>query len=223
MRIPALIAVVVIVLQFVAPARLAGASETGNPAAAVLAEFEPMLASIDAILADSQASADEKRALIERELDIWIDYGAMAAAALGPRGQEFSRAELVAFANEFERFFQHFYISRISIRSDAARRAVEALHDPQTGTVTVRAPGAASVGAAYSQRSPDPHVVDALFQLRKRYGDWRIVGIAIGGVEVTRLFREQFESLLRSDSPEELIARLRDHNEKLEAQNPLQR
>ncbi len=217
MRIPVLIVSLVLALP-----SMAGTAETEDLAAAVLSRFEPMLASIDAILADPQASADEKRALIERELDIWIDYSSMAAAALGPRAQEFSGAELVAFANEFERFFQHFYISRISLRTDAAREAVEASYDPQTGAVTVRAPGAASMGGLFSQRRANPSSVDALFRLRKRYGDWRIVGLAIGGVDVTRFFRQQFESLLRSDTPEQLITRLRDHNEQLEAQNPLQ-
>jgi ABC-type transporter MlaC component len=218
MRIP-----VLIVLATFALARVAGASETEDPAAAVLAQFEPMLASIDAILADANADADEKRALIERELDIWIDYATMAAAALGPRAREFSAAELVAFANEFERFFQHFYISRISLRTEAAREAVEASYDPATGAVTVRAPGTASMGGLFSLRRSNPSSVDALFRLRRHYGDWRIVGLAIGGVDVTKLFRQQFESLLRIDTPEQLITRLRAHNEKLEAQNPLQR
>jgi ABC-type transporter MlaC component len=218
MRIPVLIALLILTLS-----GLAGASETEDPAAGVLAKFEPMLASIDAILADPQATADEKRALIERELDVWIDYPTMAAAALGPRAREFSAAEFASFANEFERFFQHFYISRISLRTDAAREAVEASHDPQTGTVTVRAPGTASMGGLFSVRRVNPASVDALFRLRKRYGDWRIVGLAIGGVDVTRFFREQFESLLRIDTSEELITRLRDHNERLEAQNPLER
>jgi ABC-type transporter MlaC component len=217
MRIPVLI--VSLTLAF---ASMAASADTEDPATVVLSRFEPMLASIDAILADPQATADEKRALIERELDIWIDYSTMAAAALGPRAQEFSAAELVAFANEFERFFQHFYISRISLRTDAAREAVEASYDPQTGVVTVRAPGAASMGGLFSLRRANPASVDALFRLRKRYGDWRIVNLAIGGVEATALFRQQFESLLRIDSPEQLITRLREHNRRLEAQNPLQ-
>jgi hypothetical protein len=46
---------------------------------------------------------------------------------------------------------------------------------------------------------------------------------AIGGAEVTKLFREQFESLLRTETPEGLISRLRDRNERLETRNPLDR
>jgi ABC-type transporter MlaC component len=63
--------------------------------------------------------------------------------------------------------------------------------------------------------------VDATFRLLKRYGDWRIVDLGIGAVGVTSFFRQQFESLLRTDTPEQLIARLRDHNARMERRNPL--
>lgn len=210
-----------IVLSLLLFAPAPGASEAEDPAVAVLSRFGPVLASIDRILADPQASPPERRALIERELDAWIDYSTLAVAALGPRAEAFSAAELVAFANEFERFFQHFYVSRISLRTEAAREAVEASYDPQTGGVSVRVPGAASMGGLFSLRRASPASVDAVFRFRQRYGDWRIVGLAIGGVDVTRFFRQQFESLLRTDTPEQLITRLREHNQRLEAQNPL--
>jgi len=215
---------VLIALVGLALLPLAGAAESEDPASAVLARFDPMLASLDAILADPEATPDQKRALIEREFDIWIDYATMAQAALGPRAKEFSALELVSFAGEFERFFQHFYVSRMALRDPAAREAVDASYDPQSGIVTVRVPGAAAISGPYNvQRSTEPRSVDARFRLRKRYGDWRIVGVRIGGVDVTKLFRQQFESLLRTETPEQLIARLRDRNQQLEAQNPLAR
>ena len=99
----------------------------------------------------------------------------------------------------------------------------DANYDPQSGTVTVRVPGVATLSGPFTQRSTDPRNVDAHFRLRKRYGDWRIVDVRIGSVDVTKLFRQQFESLLRSETPEQMIARLRDRNEQLEARNPLDR
>jgi ABC-type transporter MlaC component len=216
MRIPVLIVSAVLVFS-----PLAGAAEGEDLAAEVLAGFGPMLASLDAILADPESTPDEKRALIEREFDIWVDYATMAHAALGPRAKEFSALELASFASEFERYFQHFYVSRMALRDAAARKAVDASYDPQSGTVTVRVPGVATLSGPFTERSTDPRNVDAYFRLWKRYGDWRIVDLRIGSVGVTKLFRQQFESLLRSDTPEQLITRLRDHNEQLEARNPL--
>jgi len=218
MRIPVLIVSAVLVF-----APLAGAAEGEDPAAEVLARFDPMLVSLDAILADPESTPDEKRALIEREFDIWVDYATMAYAALGPRAKEFSALELAGFASEFERYFQHFYVSRMALRDAAARKAVDASYDPQSGTVTVRVPGVATLSGPFTQRSTDPRNVDAHFRLRKRYGDWRIVDVRIGSVDVTKLFRQQFESLLRTETPEQMIARLRDRNEQLEARNPLDR
>ena len=115
MRISLLMALVALSLS-----PLAAAVEGEDPAAEVLGRFEPMLNSIDAILDDPNASPDQKRALIERKFDIWIDYGSMAQAALGPRASEFSSLELASFASEFERYFQHFYVSRMALR-DAYR------------------------------------------------------------------------------------------------------
>ena len=218
MRIPVLIALVALAVS-----PLAGAAEGEDPAAEVLALFDPMLISIDAILDDQGASPDQKRALIEREFDIWIDYASMAQAALGPRANEFPALELANFASEFERYFQHFYVSRMALRDAAAREAVDASYDPQSDFVTVRVPGAAAISGPFPERTTDPRNVDAQFRLRRRYGDWRIVDVRIGGVGVTKLFRQQFDSLLRTETPEQLIARLRDRNEQLEARNPLDR
>ena len=187
----------------------------------MLALFEPMLPSLDAILADSGSTPDEKRALIEREFDIWVDYATMAHAALGARAKDFSSLELASFASEFERYFQHFYISRMALGDAAARTAADASYDPESATVTVRVPGVAALSGPFTERSTDPRNVDAYFRLLKRYGDWRIVDLRIGAVGVTSFFRQQFESLLRTDTPEQLITRLRDHNERLEARNPL--
>jgi phospholipid transport system substrate-binding protein len=216
MRIPILIALIALAFP-----SLSGAVDGEDPAAEVLVAFEPMLASIDAILEDPEASPDQKRALIEREFDIWIDYATMAQAALGPRVAEFSALELASFASEFERYFQHFYVSRMALRDAASREAVEARYDPESGAVTVRVPGAAAVSGPFPERTTDPRNVDALFRLLRRYGDWRIVDVRIGNVGVTKLFRQQFESLLRTETPEQLIARLRDRNQQLEARNPL--
>mgnify|MGYP001817649185 CR=1 FL=1 len=200
---------------------LAGFAQDEDPAAEALALFDPMLISIDAVLDDPEASPAGKRALIEREFDIWIDYATMAQAALGSRANEFSALELASFASEFERYFQHFYVSRMVLRDAASREAVEARYDPESGAVTVRVPGAAAISGPFPERTTDPRNVDALFRLRRRYGDWRIVDVRIGNVGVTKLFRQQFDSLLRTETPEQLIARLRDRNQQLEARNPL--
>lgn len=215
MRIPTLIALTVLALWLPV-----GGARAAAPATEVLAVFEPVLVSIDEILSDPQATPEEKRALIEHDLGIWVDNATMAQAALGPRAEEFTAAELVAFASEFERYFQHFYISRISLRDEKARKGVEARYDAQTGTVNVTVPGAAAIGFV---RRPGPRDVDVRLRFRQRYGDWRIVHVTIGCVDVTKLSGDQFESLLRSETPEALIARLRDRNEQLEARNPLSR
>ena len=56
--------------------------------------------------------------------------------------------------------------------------------------------------------------------MRERRGEWRIVSIEIEGVDVSRNFREQFQSLLRSRSPADLTEKIRQRNTANDESNP---
>ena len=82
--------------------------------------------------------------------------------------------------------------------------------DEKTGTVIVHTLGGkplVAMTAEFYRKAPDTAKVD--YRLRKRRGEWRIVSISISGVDVVRLFREQFDAVLRSREPDEVIGQLR--------------
>jgi ABC-type transporter MlaC component len=203
-------------------AQAASADSAPDPSAEARAALEPVIAKIVTTARDSGISPDAKRALIEHELGIWIDYGHAAAVALGPLADELSSRQLADFAQEFERYLSDVYIRRIA-RFDENQVVFEAASlDVKSGVVTVRTIGGAPLGAYLGARSR--RAVKARAQvdylMRRQRGDWRIIALRVDGVDLTRNFREQFESFLEESDPEALIAELRKRNAEREAQNP---
>ena len=71
-----------------------------DPTAEAKAALSELLGGISATARDESLSADQKRALIEHDLAIWIDFGHMSAVALGPRAELFSSQQLAEFYQE---------------------------------------------------------------------------------------------------------------------------
>ncbi len=197
---------------------VAGAQKLEDEARAAL---EPALQHVVAILRDEAATPDEKRALIERELEARLDFAYMSRAALGSGAERFSAEELVDFSQEYERHINHFFLSRLALFRQDGYEITSATHDPRTGVVSIRALGDRRFGprARVIARQPGGRAT-VVFGMRQRRGEWRIVSIEIEGVDVSRNFREQFQSLLRSRSPADLTEKIRQRNTANDESNP---
>lgn len=201
-------------------AAVAAAAE--DPAAEAKAALQPVLVEILAIARDESASAEAKRALVEHELAIWIDYGHMSTVALGPQAEKFSIQQRGEFAREFERYLSDLYIRRIARFREKEIEIKQASLDAETGVVTIRTLGGAPLGAyrAVASRRATKARADVDYLLRRHRGDWRIIAIRIDGVDLAHNFRDQFEAVLGRSDPDALIAELRKRNAEREAQNP---
>jgi ABC-type transporter MlaC component len=198
-----------------------GAS-AANPAAEAAAQLEPVLAEIVATAHDAGSSPAAKRALIEHQLATWLDYGHMATVALGPLAERLSSRQLAEFSQEFQRYLADVYIRRVA-RFDEERVEIEgASADSASGIVMARTRGGAPLGAY--RDLPSRRMVKGLAQveyaMQRRHGDWRIIAIRVGGVDLARNFGEQFQSVPQRSDPDALIAELRKRNAEREAQNP---
>lgn len=201
---------------------IAPAAGAEDPAAEAKAALSPVLVEIVDTARDEDASPEAKRALVERELAIWIDYGHMSTVALGPQAKMWSSQQRVEFAQEFERYLSDVYIRRIANFREKEIEIKEASLDAKTGVVTVRTLGGAPLGTYRDvhsrQRAKARADVDYL--LRRQRGEWRIIAIRIDGVDLARNFREQFQAVLERSDPDGLIAELRKRNAERDAQNP---
>jgi ABC-type transporter MlaC component len=192
-----------------------------DPAAEARAAIEPVLAEVSATARDEQLSADQKRALIEHELSIWIDFASVGLRALGPHAESFSRRQLVEFGQEFERYMLDNYIRRIVRYRDNDVEIQQTVWDPERGLATIRILGGASLAgsARVTRRAWKPRA-DVDYVLRRHRGEWRIIAVRIDGVDMGRFFGDQFESVLARSGPDGLITSLRERNAEREGDNP---
>jgi len=213
------VAVAAVFVTTVAPAM----AESADPAAEAKAALSRLLVEVVATARDQKASAEEKRALIEHELAIWLDYAYMAKVALGPRDEMFTSEQLAEFLQEFERYLSDLYIRRIVRFREKQVEIQQASLGAKTDVVTIRTLGGVPLVTTYPglvtrRMWKDRAEVDYL--LRQRRGEWRIIAIRIDGVDVARNFRDQFQAVLSRSDPDALIAELRKRNTEGEAQNP---
>jgi len=200
----------------------AGAADAAAEARAAL---QPVLVKLVATARDENASPEAKRALIEHELAIWIDYGQMSKVALGTQAEKFSKQQVTEFSQEFERYLSDVYIRRIARFREKEIEIKEASLDAKTGVVTIHTLGGVPLGPykVVSPRHKENTRADVEYLLRRKgSGDWRILAIRIDGVDLARNFRDQFQAVLERSDPDALIAELRKRNAEREAQNPWQ-
>jgi phospholipid transport system substrate-binding protein len=211
------VVVAAVVATAVAPAALAA-----DAAAEARAALQPVLVKVVATARDENASPEAKRALIEHELAIWIDYGQMSKVALGPQAEKFSTQQVTEFGQEFERYLSDVYIRRIARFREKEIEITQTILDAKTGVVTVHTLGGAPLGPfkVVSPRHKEATRADVEYLLRRKGGDWRILAIRIDGVDLVRNFRDQFQAVLERSDPDALIAELRKRNAEREAQNP---
>jgi len=184
------------------------------------AAFAAVVGQVDSILADEKIEPRGKRAQIAYLLDQWLDLAFMTRAALGENAEKFSHEELADFSHEFGRYVVAIYLRRIA-RAEGKFEVLGAAWQERSRTVMVRTRGGrplADRAAQFNRGRPGTAEVD--YRLRKRRGEWRILTIVIDGADTVRLFHGQFEAALASQSPEEVIGRLREHNTSMDAENP---
>jgi len=204
------------------------AAATEDPAAEAKAALDPVFVEVFATARDENLSAKAKRALIEYELGTWIDYGSMSNAALGPRSEAFSKEQLAAFVQEFERYLSDLFIRRIVRFREKAIEIKQATLDAKAGVVTIRTLGGVPLATGspgflgVTTRRMWKERADVDYLVRQRSGEWRIIAIRIDGVDVARNFGDQFQAVLERSDPDALIAELRKRNAEREAQNPFE-
>jgi ABC-type transporter MlaC component len=181
------------------------------------------MAEVDAILADETASPEDKRARIAFMLGRWLDLAFITRAALGSNADGFSQDQYADFSQEFGRYVVAIYVRRIARARVSKLELQGARWDEKTRTVIVETRGGKPLALGppeLNQGGPSSGRVD--YRLRKRRGGWRILSISIDGADSVRLFRGQFEAVLGEQGPDEVIAKLREHNARLEDTSPFE-
>jgi phospholipid transport system substrate-binding protein len=161
-----------------------------------------------AVLNDKTLPLEQKRQQIEEISYSRFDFDRMARLVLARNAQKLSPEQQQEFVAEFKRHLSTTYGRRLSEYSDERIEIGDAR--PETnGDVTVKSRvvgGAAGDGVAIDYR------------LKERDANWLVIDVIIEGVSLIHNFRSQVAEIVSSAGAESLIAKLREKNDRVEAE-----
>jgi phospholipid transport system substrate-binding protein len=155
------------------------------------------------ILADKNASADDKRRRIQDVVYANLDFETLARLVLARNWSSFTDVQRAQFINQFKEHLSMTY-----------GRNVENYRNEKVAIVGSReeAKGDWTVKTKILRGGPGDILVD--YRLRQRDGAWRIIDVIIEGVSLVSNFRSQFQDVVSSGGPDRLIALLQEKNAK---------
>jgi phospholipid transport system substrate-binding protein len=184
-----------------APARTAVAAvpDDRSPAGVV----EQTSSRVIEILADKNASADDKRRRIQDVVYANLDFETLSRLVLARNWSRFTDAQRQKFIDEFKAHLSMTY-----------GRNVENYRNEKVTIVGSReeAKGDWTVKTKILRGGPGDINVD--YRLRQRDGAWRIIDVIVEGVSLVSNFRSQFQDVVSSGGPDRLIALLEEKNAK---------
>ncbi len=159
-----------------------------------------------AVLKDKSISNDQKRERIMEIAKRGVDFDTLARLVLARNWSRFSPEEQARFREEFRKHLSVTY-----------GKSVDSYKNEEMTIVADReeARGDWTVKTKILRGGPDDILVD--YRLRKTDDDWKIIDFIVEGVSMVGNFRSQFQDLLASKSPKELIDLLAEKNAKGES------
>jgi phospholipid transport system substrate-binding protein len=156
-----------------------------------------------AVLKDKGASSDARRHRVEALVYAAVDFETLSRLVLARNWTAFTPDQQGRFRNEFKEHLSVTYGKSIDSYKN------------ETVTITgdrEEARGDWTVKTKIDRDGADDVLVD--YRLRQSGGEWRIIDIIVEGVSLVSNFRSQFQDLLSSKSPDELIGLIREKNQK---------
>jgi phospholipid transport system substrate-binding protein len=160
-----------------------------------------------AVLRDTGISNDEKRTRIEQIAVRGVDFETLSKLVLARHWTRFSPDEQARFQTEFRRHLSVTYGRSVdSYKNETFTITGE--RDEARGDKTIKTKIVRNGGV-------DDIVVD--YRVRQVNGEWKIIDFIVEGVSLVSNFRSQFQDLLASKDPGQLIQLLHEKNAKGES------
>jgi phospholipid transport system substrate-binding protein len=187
------------------------------PCQAVLAEQDPALTAepqklieeaagqIVSILANREETSEVRISQIEAIAYDLFDFTTMSKLVLARNWRKLNKDQRGEFVREFKRHLSRTYGSRLDRYEQESVEVYGVQLEPRDDvSIKTRILGGQFDGAEVSYR------------LRNRKDRWRIIDVVIEGVSLVSNYRSQFAEVLNRGSIEDLLAKLRDKNFKID-------
>ena len=155
------------------------------------------LSGVLAVLGNSQLQESEKRRRIEEIVATRFDYREMSKRTLAAHWRRLTEPQRAEFVDSFKLFLSDRYAGKIR---DYAGEKVEYLGERLDGDYAEIRTRLVSSKTNYP--------LD--YRLIYKDGQWHAYDIVIDGVSLVKNYRSQFERLIRADSYDELIRRMKN-------------
>ena len=160
---------------------------------------------VNTILADirnpdyaNAATRGPLRNQIENEVHRIFDFSEFSSRTVGPRWRTFSPDIRRQFADAFANLLINTYLTKVTGYNG---EKVEWL-----GEVVARDGGQVEVRTSISMK--DGKKIPVFYRMLNKDGAWRVYDVIIENISLVKNYRTQFQSILNSASPEELIAKI---------------
>ena len=170
---------------------------------------------VDRILADirnpdyvNPATRGPLRRQIEDEVYHIFDFSEFSSRTVGPRWRSFSPEIKKQFADAFANLLLNTYLNKVTGYNG---EKVDLL-----GEVVSRDGKQVEVRTSISMKNGKK--IPVFYRMLNKDGAWRVYDVIIENISLVKNYRTQFQSILNSASPEELIAKINARAKEVGAQ-----
>lgn len=176
---------------------LAAAAWAGEPTQQLKSAVDKVLAVLRNSDLGKKENREERRKKIREVVESEFDFAAMARSALAAHWEKRSPAERKEFVQLFSILIERTYIGKIELYTDeTVRYANERLEN-----------GFATVDTFIATKKGQEILIR--YSMLKSGNDWKVYDVTIEGNRLVKNYRDQFQSIIRRSSYEDLVKTLR--------------
>lgn len=176
---------------------LAPAAWAGEPTNHVKGTVDKVLAILRDASLRPEAKRAERRAKLRQTIAAEFDFDEMARSALATHWDRRTPAEKREFVELFSRLIERTYIGKIELYTDETiRYGKERIEN-----------GFATVDTVIATKKGQEIVIR--YSMLKSGNDWKVYDVTIEGNRMVKNYRDQFQSIIRRSSYEDLVKTLR--------------
>ncbi len=185
----------------------AGPATAESPADSPRKVVEGAISEIVEVMNQKGASEDDRRHRIAEIAYANFDFDTMSKLVIARPWRKFTKEQRSEFVGEFKTHLARSYGRRLS-RFEGVDVAVTSEVAEQRGDVTINSE---VVGGQFGG-------VVIAYRMRGKTGRWLVIDVIIEGVSLVSNFRSQFKPIVSQGGAEELLRRLKDKNDVLQAE-----
>lgn len=139
------------------------------------------------------------RRQIEDEVYNTFDFGEFSSRTVGPRWKTFNDAQKKAFSDAFADLLLNTYLNRITGYNG----------ETVSYTGETVSPGGDKVEVRTQISMKDGKKIPVSYRMLNKNGKWRVYDVIIENISLVKNYRTQFQDILNTATPEELISRVK--------------